>query len=76
MSFSLEGTSDNLLGFFTRSHAASISKARSSANEVVNMLDSKPHIDAESDEGKRMDDCKGHLKFENVQFRYPTRPET
>lgn len=35
-----------------------------------------PEIDAESPEGKILDDSKvqGHVKFENIHFRYPTRP--
>jgi len=35
-----------------------------------------PDIDADSPEGKVLsqDEVKGHIQFENVHFRYPTRP--
>ena len=40
------------------------------------MLDSMPEIDSESKDGKIMDAEKGqgHIRLENVHFRYPTRP--
>ena len=39
-------------------------------------MDSIPEIDAESPNGKRVEQEKaqGHIRFENVHFRYPTRP--
>jgi ATP-binding cassette subfamily B (MDR/TAP) protein 1 len=39
-------------------------------------MDSLPEIDADSPEGKVLDDSKvrGHIRFENIHFRYPTRP--
>ncbi len=35
-----------------------------------------PEIDAESPEGRILDDSKtkGHVKFTDIHFRYPTRP--
>lgn len=35
-----------------------------------------PEIDAESQEGKIIGDktIQGHIRFENIHFRYPTRP--
>jgi ATP-binding cassette subfamily B (MDR/TAP) protein 1 len=40
------------------------------------MIDSMPEIDAESKDGKAVDveKAQGHIRFENVHFRYPTRP--
>ncbi|TRM57258.1 P-loop containing nucleoside triphosphate hydrolase protein [Schizophyllum amplum] len=53
-----------------------MSGARGSAADVVELLDSQPDIDSESIEGRKIDraSTKGQIKFENVYFRYPTRP--
>ena len=39
------------------------------------MFDSKPDIDADNSEGETPKDVQGRLQFENVSFRYPTRPD-
>jgi ABC-type multidrug transport system fused ATPase/permease subunit len=53
-----------------------VSQAQSAATNVLNLLDQVPEIDSLSDEGKQLgrDDVLGHIKFNNVHFRYPTRP--
>lgn len=53
-----------------------ISSAKGAAADVIKLLDSMPEIDAESTEGKILNDkqVQGHVKLENVHFRYPTRP--
>ncbi|KAL0069818.1 hypothetical protein AAF712_003088 [Marasmius tenuissimus] len=53
-----------------------ISSAKGSASSIIKLLDSVPEIDAESTEGKKVDPTatRGHIRFENVHFRYPTRP--
>ncbi|KAF4617465.1 hypothetical protein D9613_006094 [Agrocybe pediades] len=53
-----------------------ISSAKGAGSDILKLLDSKPEIDAESTEGKTLDPAtvKGHIRFENVHFRYPTRP--
>ncbi|EIW81035.1 ste6-like protein [Coniophora puteana RWD-64-598 SS2] len=53
-----------------------MSSARSAAASIIKLLDSVPDIDAESPEGKVLTpgEVKGHIQFENVHFRYPTRP--
>ena len=58
------------------SFAPDISPAKGAATDILKLLDSVPEIDAESSEGKVLDDkaVRGHVKFENVHFRYPTRP--
>ncbi|KAG2001834.1 ATP-binding cassette transporter [Coprinopsis cinerea AmutBmut pab1-1] len=45
-------------------------------SDIIKLLDSIPDIDAESEAGKKVnpENVKGHLRFENVHFRYPTRP--
>ena len=58
------------------SFAPDISSAKGAATDILKLLDSVPEIDAESSEGKVLSDkaVRGHVKFENVHFRYPTRP--
>ena len=53
-----------------------ISSARSAGSDIIKLLDSIPKIDAESKEGKVVESSlvKGHLRFGNIHFRYPTRP--
>lgn len=51
-----------------------ISSAKGSASHITHLLESVPEIDAESTEGNVPKDVQGHIKFENVHFRYPTRP--
>ena len=53
-----------------------ISSARGAGSDIIKLLDSVPEIDAESKEGKVVDSnvIKGHLRFDNIHFRYPTRP--
>ncbi|KAH9026281.1 P-loop containing nucleoside triphosphate hydrolase protein [Lactarius deliciosus] len=51
-----------------------VSLAHGAASDIVQLLDSRPEVDAESTEGKTPQDVKGHISFEDVHFRYPTRP--
>ncbi|KAF9557590.1 P-loop containing nucleoside triphosphate hydrolase protein [Agrocybe pediades] len=52
-----------------------ISLARGAAADIIKLLDSMPEIDAESIEGKVIEDkrIEGHIRLDNVHFRYPTR---
>ncbi|KAF8574905.1 multidrug resistance protein 1 [Ramaria rubella] len=50
-----------------------ISSAQGAANDIINLLDSTPEIDAESLEGKNPENIQGHIRLEDVHFRYPTR---
>ncbi|OCH89914.1 P-loop containing nucleoside triphosphate hydrolase protein [Obba rivulosa] len=51
-----------------------ISSAKGAASDIVALLDSRPEIDAESPEGEIPKNVSGRIRFENVHFRYPTRP--
>jgi ATP-binding cassette, subfamily B (MDR/TAP), member 1 len=53
-----------------------VSSARGAGENILRLLDSKPEIDAESPDGLSVDSeqCQGHIRFEDVHFRYPTRP--
>ncbi|KAF6764137.1 multidrug resistance protein 1 [Ephemerocybe angulata] len=52
-----------------------VSTAKGAGSDIIRLLDSVPEIDAESEEGKKIDpsEVKGHLKLDNIHFRYPTR---
>lgn len=51
-----------------------MSSAHGAANDLLNLFDSVPEIDAESNEGKIPQDVEGHIRLEDIHFRYPTRP--
>ncbi|GAA6062061.1 hypothetical protein JCM10212_003559 [Sporobolomyces blumeae] len=53
-----------------------MSNARGAAAQFIELVDSRPEIDAEDPSGEPFDLAKsqGHIRFENIHFRYPTRP--
>lgn len=53
-----------------------ISAARGAMDSIVRLLDRVPEIDAESPDGSKIDPktVQGRIQFEDVHFRYPTRP--
>lgn len=51
-----------------------MSSARGAAINIIELLDSKPDIDSTSDEGIFPKEVVGHIRFEGIHFRYPTRP--
>ncbi|KAJ1303401.1 hypothetical protein OPQ81_011593 [Rhizoctonia solani] len=51
-----------------------MSSAKGAANDIINLLDSRPEIDAESTEGKSISNVTGRVVLEDIHFRYPTRP--
>ncbi|KAG5638718.1 hypothetical protein H0H81_010701 [Sphagnurus paluster] len=53
-----------------------ISSAKGAGSDIIKLIDSIPEIDAESKEGKsvNVEKTRGHIRLENVHFRYPTRP--
>ncbi|KAG8902517.1 GTPase-activating protein, partial [Tulasnella sp. 408] len=53
-----------------------ISAARGAMDSIVRLLDRVPEIDAESPDGSTIDSktVQGRIQFEDVHFRYPTRP--
>ncbi|KAI0305296.1 multidrug resistance protein 1 [Multifurca ochricompacta] len=42
--------------------------------DIIELLDARPEVDAQSNEGNVPQDVKGHIRFQDVHFRYPTRP--
>lgn len=53
-----------------------MSAAKGAASDIVRLIDQVPEVDAESPDGLHVDSrtIKGHIRFEDVHFRYPTRP--
>jgi ATP-binding cassette subfamily B (MDR/TAP) protein 1 len=51
-----------------------ISSALGAASDIIQLLDVRPKVDAESTEGKIPKNVKGHIRLEGVHFCYPTRP--
>ena len=63
----------NTAGMFL-SFAGDIAKAKAGALSVTKLLELRPEIDSWSPEGKKVEALEhGHLRFEDVHFRYPTR---
>lgn len=59
----------------TSAMAPDTSKAKDSTASIFEILDSKPKIDASTNEGITLATVKGDIEFQNVSFRYPTRPD-
>jgi len=52
-----------------------ISSAKGAGSDCVKLIDAVPEIDADSPAGKKIDrDSRGFIRFDDVHFRYPTRP--
>ncbi|KAL1951601.1 hypothetical protein VTO73DRAFT_750 [Trametes versicolor] len=52
-----------------------VASAKNAALDFLKLLDSQPKIDAESKEGTVPKEVRGQIRFEDVHFRYPTRPD-
>jgi ATP-binding cassette subfamily B (MDR/TAP) protein 1 len=52
------------------------SKAKQSCTTIIKAVDNVPEIDAVSTTGKqlRREEVRGDIAFQNIHFRYPTRP--
>ncbi|KAL6840494.1 hypothetical protein ACP4OV_030304 [Aristida adscensionis] len=55
--------------------ASDSTKAKASAISMFALLDRKSKINSGSDEGLTLDEVKGDIDFEHVQFKYPSRPD-
>ncbi|CAG9824229.1 unnamed protein product [Phaedon cochleariae] len=49
--------------------------ARGAAQKIFAVLDSEPKINLSKDRGKKLDNFRSDIKFENVSFSYPARPD-
>ncbi|CAG8641514.1 15464_t:CDS:2, partial [Gigaspora rosea] len=55
-------------------YAPDIVKAKSASDYIMALLERVPNIDTWSQNGEKIKTVKGHIKFSNVHFHYPTRP--
>ncbi|KAF3456695.1 hypothetical protein FNV43_RR01349 [Rhamnella rubrinervis] len=55
--------------------APDTTKAKDSAASIFGILDRKPKIDSNSNEGITLPTIKGDIEFEHISFRYPSRPD-
>ncbi|KAL2475095.1 ABC transporter B family member 9 [Abeliophyllum distichum] len=60
----------------TSAMAPDVNKAKYSAASIFEILDSKPEIDSNSEEGTVLASVRGDIEFQHVSFKYPTRPDT
>ncbi|CAG8727330.1 38074_t:CDS:2 [Gigaspora margarita] len=54
-------------------YAPDIAKATSASDSIMSLLERVPKIDTWHQDGEKIKIIKGHLKFSNVNFYYPTR---
>ncbi|XP_072010360.1 ATP-dependent translocase ABCB1 isoform X8 [Engystomops pustulosus] len=59
----------------TSSFAPDYAKAKTSAAHIFSLLERTPLIDSYSTAGHRPSQCDGNVRFNRVEFNYPTRPE-
>ncbi|CAL0334689.1 unnamed protein product [Lupinus luteus] len=55
--------------------APDTNKAKDSAASIFEILDTKPSIDSSRNEGITLEVVKGDIELEQVNFKYPTRPD-
>ncbi|CAG8837137.1 36734_t:CDS:2, partial [Gigaspora margarita] len=54
-------------------YAPDIAKAKSASDSIMSLLEHVPKIDTWRQDGEKIKTVKGHLKFSNIHFHYPTR---
>ncbi|KAG9342824.1 hypothetical protein JZ751_015696 [Albula glossodonta] len=57
------------------SFAPNYAKAKVSASHLFMLIDRVPAIDNSSDEGEKPNRFDGNVRFQSVQFNYPSRPD-
>ncbi|KAL0338495.1 UNVERIFIED_CONTAM: ABC transporter B family member 1 [Sesamum angustifolium] len=55
---------------------AAFAKARVAAAKIFRTIDHKPDVDRNSESGLELESITGQLELKNVDFSYPSRPET
>ncbi|GCB71343.1 hypothetical protein scyTo_0001535 [Scyliorhinus torazame] len=59
----------------TSSFVPDYTKAKNSAQKIMQLLQRKPLIDSYSEEGEKLSNFEGSIELRNVKFMYPTRPD-
>jgi ATP-binding cassette subfamily B (MDR/TAP) protein 1 len=55
--------------------ASDATKARAAATSIFSILDKKSKIDSSSDDGMTLENVTGTIDFNNISFKYPSRPD-
>lgn len=55
---------------------AAFAKARVAAAKIFRIIDHKPGVVSNNESGTELDGITGKLELKNVEFSYPSRPET
>jgi len=50
-------------------------QAKHGARTAFKIINQKPKIDSQSEDGSKLDRLRGDIEFRNVDFSYPTRPD-
>ena len=51
-------------------------EGRAAGKMAFDIIDRKPAIDQDDPKVKKLSDLKGEIEFKNVDFYYPSRPDT
>jgi ATP-binding cassette subfamily B (MDR/TAP) protein 1 len=54
---------------------SALAKARKAAKQIMTVADRRPIIDVFSSAGKKLSSVAGTIRFDNVVFTYPSRPD-
>lgn len=55
---------------------AAFVKARVAAAKIFHIIEHKPGVDKNTESGLELDSTTGQLELKNVDFSYPSRPDT
>jgi len=55
--------------------ASDATKARAAAISIFSILDKKSKIDSSSDDGMTLENVTGIIDYNNISFKYPSRPD-
>ena len=56
-------------------HLATISKAKVSGYTILEVINRKPIIASNNNDGIRLEKIQGNIEFRDVNFAYPSRPD-
>lgn len=59
----------------TSSLGPDLMKAKAAVASVFAILDQNSKIDSSDDSGTEIENLKGEIEFQHVNFKYPTRPD-
>ncbi|EDV36373.1 uncharacterized protein Dana_GF11993 [Drosophila ananassae] len=60
---------------FASPHVEAIAVATAAGQTLFNIIDRQSVVDPMEEKGAKLENAKGHIRFENIRFRYPARPD-